>query len=206
MENNELIGKKFNKMTILEIIKRGRVKCACDCGNIKECSLYDLKKERVKGCGCQRNTPEIRKNLRDNAYFLMEKGILNKGGDNYEKKYREFKYCLKAIKNKGRKNCFIDLKDLKDVWEKQKRICVYSKIQLKLPTHTNYTPDVNYKVASVDRIDSSKPYTKDNIQFVSRTINYAKNSLSHKEMCEFIDMIIMSKSGGGVGVLPSECL
>ena len=42
---------------------------------------------------------------------------------------------------------------------------------------------------SIDRIDSSKPYTKDNIQFVSRNINYAKHSLSHEQMLEFLKMI-----------------
>ena len=206
MKIKEAIGKKFNKMTVLNNIGNKRVNCKCECGTIKECSWYDLKRERIKGCGCQRNTPEIRKNLKLNAYCLIKKGILNKGGDYHQKENREFKYCLKTIKGKGRKNCFIDLKDLKEIWEKQKGICVYSKIKLKLPTHQNYKPDVNYKIASVDRIDSSQPYTKNNIQFVSRTINYAKNTLSHKEMCEFIDAVVILRSGGGVGVLPSESL
>ena len=53
-------------------------------------------------------------------------------------------------------------------------------------------------MASVDRIDSSKPYIKDNIQFVSRNMNYAKNIMSHEQMLEFIKLIIENnKLGGG---------
>lgn len=199
MKIKESIGKKFNKMLILSVIGNRRVKCKCECGTIKECDWYDLKKEKIKGCGCQRNTPEIKENLRKNAYKLIKNGVLNRGGDHHKKENREFKYCLKTIKIKGRKNCLIDLKDLKEIWDNQNGVCVYSKIKLTLPTHQNYTPDVNYKVASVDRIDSSQPYTKNNIQFVSRTINYAKNTLSHEEMCDFINLL---KGGGGERVPP----
>lgn len=201
MKIKESIGEKFNKMTILNIIGNKKVNCKCDCGSIKECNFYDLKRGRIKGCGCQKNTPEIREKLKNNAYKLIENGLLNKGGDHHEKEYRGFKYFLKSIKNNGRKDCFIDLKDLKYIWEKQKGVCIYSKIPLCLPTHKNNKPDVDYKVASVDRIDSSKPYTKDNIQYISRTMNYAKNKLTHAEMCEFINIIIFSyKNGGGEGI------
>lgn len=193
MKNKEIIGKKFNKMTILEVIKKGRVNCRCDCGNIKECSLYDLKRERIKGCGCQRNTPELRLKAKTRAYKLIEDGILNRGGDFHQKENREFKYCFKTINLRERKGCFVNLNDLKEIWEKQNGYCAYSNVKLILPTHSNTSPVVAYRMASVDRIDSKKPYTKDNIQFVSRTINYAKNSMSHQEMCTFINII---KCGG----------
>ena len=41
--------------------------------------------------------------------------------------------------------------------------------------------------ASIDRIDSSKGYTKDNIQIVTKTINLAKRSLSDDD---FIQMCL----------------
>lgn len=48
--------------------------------------------------------------------------------------------------------------------------------------------DFNY-LASLDRIDSSKGYTKDNVQWTSVSINHAKNGMSHSQMVEFIKLI-----------------
>jgi hypothetical protein len=99
---------------------------------------------------------------------------------------------LKCINNKNRinKKRNISLEDLKQVWNNQNGLCSYTKIPLILVTHTNPRKDVPmWHLASVDRIDSSKGYDKDNIQFVSRTINYAKNNMSHEDMIKFLQFI-----------------
>ena len=46
----------------------------------------------------------------------------------------------------------------------------------------------NYK-ASIDRIDSSKPYTLNNIQFLSATMNYLKMDMNDDSVNEFIEII-----------------
>jgi hypothetical protein len=191
MENKSFIGQKINSMKILEIISNKIVKCECECGKIKECNYQDLKRNRIKGCGCKRNTPELNKLSKIRAYKLLESGVLNKGGDFHPKENREFKYLFRMIKNNSnRKESFLVIEDLKEVWHKQNGTCPYTKIKLKLPTNSNPNPDISYNMASVDRIDSSKPYTKENIQFVSRNINYAKNTMSHEETLNFIKIII----------------
>ncbi len=48
MKLKEQIGKKYNSMKILEILNAGKVKCECDCGNIKICNFQDLKRESPK--------------------------------------------------------------------------------------------------------------------------------------------------------------
>lgn len=187
-----IVGQKYNKLTIIEHVAYRRVKCKCDCGNEKECDLYDLKRNRIIGCGCARNTPELRELARTRAYELQEKGILNKGGDYQINEYTGFKYMLKCINNKNRinKKMNISLEDLKQVWNNQNGLCAYTKIPLILVTHTNPRKDVpKWHLASVDRIDSSKGYEKDNIQFVSRTINYAKNDMLHEDMIKFLQYI-----------------
>jgi hypothetical protein len=61
---------------------------------------------------------------------------------------------------------------------------------LILATHTDPKKDIpEWKLASVDRIDSSVGYEKNNIQFVSRTINYAKNDMTHEEMIKFLSFL-----------------
>jgi len=192
----DYIGTKINKMLILEVVKRRVVKCQCDCGTIKNCDWQDLKRNRIIGCGCQTNTPELREKARTRAYDLLEKGILNKGYLRIVED-KEFKYILKKLKDIKRKKCYLTVEDLKEVWNKQNGICPYSKIQLNLPTYSLPNVDVSYKMASVDRIDSSKPYTKDNIQFVSRNMNYAKNVMSHEQTLEFIKIIVENNKFGG---------
>ena len=185
-----IINKKYNQLTILKVIDSKTVEYLCDCGKIKKGTLADIKRNKIKSCGCSRNSQELRKIASDRAFTLQGAGILNKGGDFYPKEYREFKYILKCLKNSGRKECSVSLRDLKDVWEEQHGICIYSKIKLKLPCHSNNSPGVPYEVASIDRIDSSKPYTRENIQYVSRNINYAKHKMSHLDMIEFIKVLV----------------
>lgn len=43
--------------------------------------------------------------------------------------------------------------------------------------------------ASVDRIDSTKDYTMDNIRFVSIMVQYAKNSFTDKELRQFFEAV-----------------
>ena len=57
----------------------------------------------------------------------------------------------------------------------------------------NPNPTISYKMASIDRINSSKGYVRGNIQYVSRNINYAKGILTHQQMLDFISLI--RKSG-----------
>lgn len=55
-QKETLIGKKYNKLTVLEYsyTKNGRRfwKCKCDCGNITIAPTYKLKNGSKKSCGC----------------------------------------------------------------------------------------------------------------------------------------------------------
>lgn len=53
-----LIGKKFNRLTVIEEgEKRGNFQyylCRCECGEIKNVRMYDLLNNATKSCGCLR--------------------------------------------------------------------------------------------------------------------------------------------------------
>jgi hypothetical protein len=72
---------------------------------------------------------------------------------------------------------------LKQVWESQNGVCIYSGVTLiKGSTDKIY-------MASLDRIDSSRGYVPGNVQFVSTAVNYMKSTMSHEDtlrLCEFI--------------------
>lgn len=93
--------------------------------------------------------------------------------------------------NIARKNIIynVTVDDLYDIWKKQNGICVYTGVKLTLKNKNSINVCSNNFMASVDRIDSSKGYTKDNIQFISRTANLAKHTMSHEEMVEFCKIV-----------------
>ena len=56
---SEIIGKKFNRMLIVEYAGRSAnnsilVRCQCDCGNYKVVRLCSLMRSEIKSCGCFR--------------------------------------------------------------------------------------------------------------------------------------------------------
>lgn len=100
--------------------------------------------------------------------------------------FSQFRYHLRKAKSRN-KEFNLTIQDLKDVWDKQGGICPYTGIKLE---DYDYKPSSNsVYTASLDRIDSSKGYTKNNIQFVSKNINFMKNRLSHEEAVEFCKII-----------------
>jgi len=106
-------------------------------------------------------------------------------------RYRGETLKLRLIPTKGRP---LNLPYLKRLWEKQRGMCPYTAIKLKLFTHSRskragagMKTDIRY--ASLDRIDSSKPYQIGNVQFVAWPINYAKSDMSDRQMKRFIELI-----------------
>lgn len=81
----------------------------------------------------------------------------------------------------------IDTSYLKTLWETQRGICPYTGIKMLLPNNTKtYAKVHSLRKASLDRIDSTKGYTKGNVEFVCYAINLAKNKFTKDEMKDFI--------------------
>lgn len=100
--------------------------------------------------------------------------------------YTNYRFYLRKAKQR-KHECSITLKYLKDIFEEQRGKCVYSGVDLvhnshKLKNNQAYT-------ASLDRIDSSKGYIKDNVQFISIAMNHMKSTMSHEEVLSIIENI-----------------
>ena len=58
LKNENLVGQKFNRLTVIELLNertkhRQKIyKCKCDCGNFVNVVSNDLKSENTKSCGC----------------------------------------------------------------------------------------------------------------------------------------------------------
>jgi len=90
------------------------------------------------------------------------------------------------VKEKAQKRNLEFNLNIEDAWHlflEQDRKCVLTGIPLKI--NNRYAIKDHNNIASIDRIDSSKGYTIDNIQWVHKYINVMKWQLSQQE---FIDM------------------
>ena len=80
----------------------------------------------------------------------------------------------------------ITIEDIYEVAKRQNYRCAYTDWPLAFPGPKWYTPSVPKPIrASVDRIDSSKGYTPDNIQIISLMANQAKNNFTEAEFRQF---------------------
>jgi len=108
--------------------------------------------------------------------------------------YSPFRWHLRNMKRRHHK-CDVTLEDLKGQWEKQKGRCPYTGWKLKNLINMSPKNQLSKTIdrASVDRIDSSKPYTKDNIQFVSLMAQLAKNIWSENDLLSFCESVVANQ-------------
>lgn len=85
---------------------------------------------------------------------------------------------------------------LKELYEQQNGLCYYTSIPMQLNTTSNWevTGQAYFDILSVDRIDSSKGYEKNNIVLCCTGINKAKGNMSKDEFQEFINYIVLKQT------------
>lgn len=150
--------------------------CECICGKIKKVRTWHLDNHKTKGCGCTNIIGRFKyKGIGDlsSAYFNSFKTAREKKGKIFDKN--------------------ITLEFLWDLFLKQNKKCAISKLDIiLLPNWSGYNNGRCKKLeqtASIDRIDSTKHYTIDNIQWVHKQINYMKGSLSDIEFINLCKLI-----------------
>lgn len=84
----------------------------------------------------------------------------------------------------------VTVEDLKSQWDKQQGKCPYTGWDLLSPATTAGKIPRTPNRASVDRIDSTLGYTKDNIQFVSLMAQFAKNDWTPEDVIAFGEAVV----------------
>jgi hypothetical protein len=172
---------------------------------------YKLGMTFCKNCGVEFEKPltEIRRNEKLNRPNFCSRSCVGKNNlKNFGEKrvdlsklgykrlgdeYTIYRYHFRNIK---KRNQIIDVSidDLKEQWELQNGICEFSGVKLILSSHTKIEKNPIY-AASLDRIDNSKGYVKGNIRWVSRAMNWMKNTMTDDMVNELINIIIKNKKG-----------
>jgi hypothetical protein len=170
-------GQKFGKYTILtgNIIKgnkngESKVECLCECGKINVVSCITLIKGISNGCMLCTHS----KKGENHHSFKGYKEIPGRWFGRYSKtKKREFN---------------LNIEDVYDLWIKQNKKCALSGLEIDFKNTNQKTHDLAC-TASLDRIDSKKDYTLDNIQLVHKDINMIKKDYNQEyfiKLCKLI--------------------
>lgn len=100
---------------------------------------------------------------------------------------QKFTQLVKTANERKRVNCFITVEHLHDVWQRQEGLCAYTKLPLSSEAHQLNT-------VSLDRIDSDKDYTADNIQLVCVPINRMKLDYTEDQFIQLCVLVAQNVS------------
>lgn len=94
-------------------------------------------------------------------------------------------------KDKFQKESKVTKEFLKELYQRQEGKCAISGIEL---TYIRRTRKKILTNISLDRLDSSKPYSKDNVQLVCVGINLMKNNVDNEVFLKFFKEIIKASN------------
>ena len=161
------IGRKINNLEVVKFLGRMKFRewylVKCFCGRKFKVVKYNLK--NTKSCGCSR---VIHGQSGTNEYKIKHRYSLKGMATSLYNMARK-----RAIKRNLGFNITTEL-----IYEKLKLgHCIVTKIPF------DYTPKTyNPFCPSIDRIDSNKGYTPENIQLVVLIYNQAKNKYTHEDV------------------------
>ena len=162
-----LSGEKFGFLTAIERVmiknKKPKWKCLCDCGNYTSVSYRNLKGGDIFSCGCSTRRRDRELSVWKTIYFKYFK---------HAAKEREIIF-----------NLTID--ELKEICTKPCHYCNKS--------HSSHRKDRYFKENGIevfynglDRVDSNKGYTTDNVVPCCKRCNAAKNDMTVDEFKAWI--------------------
>lgn len=169
----DITGQRFGHLVAIqvdaEIKKRGVYwKFKCDCGREKSILGKRVRDGSHTSCGCSE----------------MRTGMLSKSWKGYEE--IPGKYWHQIVNGAKERNILFSLK-IEDIWQiflRQDRKCALTNEPIQFN---------NPKTASLDRIDSTKGYTLDNVQWVHVNINIMKMDMNETEFIRFCQLVTNHK-------------
>lgn len=173
-------GLKKGKLTLLHRVRNGENPkwiwvCKCDCGKTKSIPEQRLNgSSPVKSCGCMMN-PAGKINRSWRGCEELSASLFNSYIRNAESRGLSFD---------------ITIWDAWNLFENQNRKCALTGVPLRFAT-TAHGSDGN---ASLDRIDSCKGYSIDNVQWVHKWVNILKSGLNDKDLFRIVKAIYEHKA------------
>ncbi len=195
--SKSIIGKTFGKWTVLSRTKRPSPNgeftylavCQCECGTIKEVVVAHLRNGRSRSCGCDKSRYEKmtgsgngrfkgHRDIRGTVWSHIKNGALNRG----------IQFLL-------------SIEEVWDLYEKQERRCALTGMPIV------FNKLCENSTASLDRIDSSKAYTLDNVWWVHKDVNVMKNIYSVEYFVDVCKLVANNAAQPATdsAVIPQNC-
>ena len=172
------------------------VKCD-NCGKLFERGSYEI--NRSKQLGRSTNCSRYCGAVSSNKKSTRTGDVKNLGKLARKDELTPFRHFIRSYKSRAKMNKTwkipfeLTIQDLFELWNKQKGLCSYTGYKLIHPYENKGKQQTPY-LASIDRIDSTKGYVKDNIEFVCLVINYAKNKFLKDDIINFFSKINNNRS------------
>lgn len=172
----DLVGYKYHWIEVCEKSKSkdGQVYwiCKCKCGKEIELPTKSITRNERKSCGCWMKSLEYSR-----SHYLWS------GFEEIHGKW--WKNVERGAKKRGHE-FDLDIEEAWNLFKQQNGKCALSGVSLKFCRSIREVKDTT---ASLDRIDSSKGYTINNVQWVHKTVNLMKQGLNIDEFKYWVKMI-----------------
>lgn len=169
------INDKFGKWVVIDnsVIMIGKpprrsraITCKCECGTVSQVRITCLLTNRSQGCLCTGGERQRKRSINESI------GTLSRT------QFAYFKNC--ALRRDI--SWQLTMQFLWDLYVKQNKKCALSGVLLTLDIKIPRKSRTN--TASIDRIDSTKSYSEDNVQWVHKDINRMKSNFTDEQFIE----------------------
>lgn len=188
MRAAELTGKRYGKLVVIRKLSSSRGgsvlwECLCDCGNYHQASTRHLNrrgKHVVRSCGCDQH-----RSGSDHAQWSGYKTI---SGGWWSSHVKHGANC------RGRIGVELTLtkEEAYELLVQQEGKCAFTGIELALSNKCRSN------TASLDRIDNTRGYSKDNVQWVHKVVNMMKRIYSAETFIHWCTLVASHSRAGGV--------
>ena len=176
---NSLVGQKFGLLTVIKRApnqkKQVRYECQCECGKTTLSIGHNLVRGAIQSCGCRR-----KRTGPENPNW--------KGHGELSRRYWSL-----VLVGADERNLKVEI-SIEDAWKKyqeQQGRSAISGVPLILINLKNTTK----QTASLDRIDSLRGYTLDNIQWIHKDLQWMKGTFSQLEFLSWTQIISNFQKG-----------
>lgn len=175
---NQLSNRKIHHLTLKQsYVKNNRRmwECECECGTIIHRRQDFLLSGKARSCGCKHPSKQF--------------GNLNKKWRGCGELSLQHFNGIKARALKLEIPFNLTIEQAWQQFEQQNKKCALTNIDISFSTQRQRMIGIP-QTASLDRIDSTKGYTSDNIQWVHKDINLMKNHFSQDHFINLCQKVI----------------